>query len=274
MASRRRHSKGIYREWTVAEMELIKRHHSELTFKELQAKHLPHRTIASLKRMSYLLGLKKLEYEREYGQPNWTKEEVGIIIQHFPALKASEIRRRFLPHRSVLAIRAAARKLGLKAFSAVPWTEHELDILREEFPRSGPKGAHRRLPHRTVDAIKQRSRDEKLTYEPQGDGQSGDFWSTEELQLLKEHSELPAAELAKLFPHRNKRAVVNKRYKLQWNPIKFWSDTEIERLRQHMHASKDELCQLFPHRPWEGIRIKRDRIKNRYTRKRQAHHRH
>jgi len=259
--SRRRRSKGIYREWALTEMELLKRHHSELTFKELQAQHLPHRTIGALKRMSYLLGLKKLDYEREYGQPRWTEEELRIVAQHFLSLKTSEIRDRFLPHRSALAIRAAARKLGLRVFPAVPWSDEELTILRHEFPLGGPKQVNQRLPHRTIDAIKLRSRVEKLVYVPQGDGESGDIWSAEELQLLKANCELPAEELAKLFPYRNKHAVINKRYKLQWNPVKFWSKEEVERMCQHLDASVDELCPLFPNRPREGVRLKRDKLR-------------
>ncbi|MDQ7727223.1 hypothetical protein [Halomonas sp. SpR8] len=259
--SRRHRSKGIYREWTLIEMELIKRHHSEMTFKELQAQHLPHRTIGALKRMSYLLGLKKLEYDREYGQPRWTEEELRIIAKHFLLLKTSEIRQRFLPHRSKLAIRQATRKLGLRVFNAVPWTEEELAILRHEFPLGGPKRVNQRLPHRTVDAIKLRSRVEGLVYVPHGDGESGDLWSAEELDLLKANCGLPAAELAKLFPHREKKAVINKRYKLQWNPVKFWSEGEVERMCQHLDASVDELCVLFPNRPREGVRLKRDKLR-------------
>lgn len=259
--SRRRRSKGIYREWTLTEMEVLKRHHSEMTFKELKAQHLPHRTVVALKRMSYLLGLKKLEYEREYGQPRWTEEELRIVAQHFLSLKTSEIRDRFLPYRSIVAIRQAGRKLGLRVFPAVPWSDEELAILHHDFPLGGPKLVNQRLPHRTVDAIKLRSRVEKLVYVPQGDGETGDIWSAEELQLLKANCELPAAELAKLFPHRQKKAVINKRYKLQWNPVKFWSEEEVERMRQHLDASVDELCPLFPNRPREGVRLKRDKLR-------------
>lgn len=259
--SRRRRSKGVYREWTLTEMDLLKRHHGELTFKELQAQHLPHRPIGGIKRMAYLLGLKKLEYEREYGQPRWTEEELRIVAQHFLSLKTSEIRDRFLPHRSIVAIRQAGRKLGLRVFSAVHWTEKELEILRQEFPLGGPKRVNQRLPHRTIDAIKLRSRVEGVVYVPHGDGESGDIWSTEELELLKANCELPASELAKLFPHREKKAVINKRYKLQWNPVKFWSAEEVERLRQHLDASVDELCVLFPDRPREGVRLKRNKLR-------------
>jgi len=52
----------------------------------------------------------------------------------------------------------------------------------------------------------------------QSDGKPKGIGSAEELQLLKTNCELPTVELAKLFPHRQKRAVINKRYKLQWNP--------------------------------------------------------
>lgn len=259
--SRRSRDKKGPPQWTLKEMELLKRHHSDLTFKELQAQHLPHRPIGGIKRMAYLLGLKKLEYEREYGQPKWTKEELQIVAQHFLSLKMRDLQEQFLPHRSKLAIRAAARKLGLRVFSVVHWTEKELEILRQELPLGGPKRVNQKLPHRTIDAIKLRSRVEGVVYVPHGDGESGDIWSAEELELLKENCELPAAELAKLFPHREKKAVINKRYKLQWNPVKFWSEEEVELMRQHLDASVDELCLLFPNRPREGVRLKRDKLR-------------
>jgi len=259
--SRRRRGKGGSREWTLAEMELLKRHHSELTFKELQAQHLPHRTVAALKRMSYLLGLKKLEYKREYGQPRWTQEELQVVIRYFPALKASEIQRRFLPHRSSQAILQAAKKFGLRAFPSVPWSDEELGILRQEFLLGGAKRVNQRLPHRTVDAINHRSRDEGLVYVPYGDGEYGDPWSEDELQRLKTHRNLPAAELAKLFPNRHKSAVINKRYKLGWSPANFWSEAELKLLHQHFDAPRDELCRLFPDRTWTGVRKKRDKLR-------------
>lgn len=259
--SRPRRSNGVYPEWTLMEMELIKRHHSELTFKELQAKHLPHRTIGAIKRMSYLLGLKKIEYEREYGQPRWTENELQVVARYFPALRASEIQQRFLPHRSKQAILQAAKKFGLRAFPSVPWSDEEVEILRQEFLLGGAKRVNQRLPHRTVDAINHRSREEGLVYVPRGDGDEGDLWSEDELKRLKKHRHLPAEELAKLFPNRQKRAVINKRYKLRWSPANFWSEAELKLLHHHLDTPRDELCRLFPDRTWTGVRKQRDKLR-------------
>jgi hypothetical protein len=259
--SRRSRDKRGFPQWTLKEMELLKRHHSELTFKELQAQHLPHRTIGGIKRMAYLLGLKKRDYEREYGQPRWTKSELQVVSRYFPALSASEIQRRFLPHRSIQAILGAAKKFGLRAFPSVPWSDEELEILRQEFLVGGAKRVHQRLPHRTMAAIHFRSREEGLVYVPRGDGEYGEPWSEDELQRLKAHRHLPAEELAKLFPNRQKSAVINKRYKLGWSPANFWSEAESKRLQQHLDAPRDELCRLFPDRTWTGVRKKRDKLR-------------
>lgn len=259
--SRLSRDKREFPQWTLKEMELLKRHHSDLTFKELQAQHLPHRTIGGIKRMSYLLGLKKRDYEREYGQPRWTENELQIVSRYFPALSASEIQCRFLPHRSIQAILGAAKKFGLRAFPSVPWSDEELEVFRREFLLGGAKRVHQRLPHRTMGAIHLRRREEGLVYVPRGDGEYGDPWSEDELQRLKTHRHLPAEELAKLFPNRQKRAVINKRYKLQLSPTNFWSEAELKRLHQHLDAPRDELCRLFPDRTWTGVRKKRDKLR-------------
>ncbi|WP_249978522.1 hypothetical protein [Vreelandella olivaria] len=258
----RRRSKGGSREWSLGEIELLERHFHALTIRELQAQYLPYRTIGAVRRMASKLGLKKYKTSRrEYGQPKWTEEELRLVMRYFSSLKLSEIQRRFLPHRSVLAIRQAANKAGLRRFAVKPWTDEELTILRNEFPVGGAKWVNQRLPHRTVDAIKVRSRAEGLVYVPHGEGEWGDPWSAEELHLLETNRDLPAEALSKLFPHRNKRAVINKRYKLKWSPVKHWSEAELECLRQHLDTPLDELCQLFPNRPREGVRHKRDRLR-------------
>ncbi|NIC04882.1 hypothetical protein [Billgrantia bachuensis] len=255
----RRRNRGALREWTQAEHALLERHYLNMTWRELQARHFPHRTPAAIQRMAHKLGLKKRELLVAEKQP-WTKEELHVVAHFFPALKAPEIRRRFLPHRTVTAIRHMAKKLDLRAFSAERWTEQELAVLRRDFPQGGIQQVKRTLSHRSKEAIKQRAQADGLRYVPQGDGAKGDVWSVEELRRLEEHCHLPAEELAKLFPHRPKRAVINKRYKLQWAPVQQWSKAELQRLQENLDAPLEILCQLFPDRPREGVRIKRDRL--------------
>lgn len=258
--ARRRRNRGVSREWTQAELALLERHYLNMTWRELQARHFPHRTPAAIQTMAHKLGLKKRVVTITEKQP-WTEEELLVVIQHFPALKAPEIRRRFLPHRSVIAIRHMGGKLGLKVFSMNPWTEQELAILRRDFPQGGMQQVQRVLPHRTENAIKFRARSEGLRYMPQGDGEKGEKWSAEELRRLEAHRHLPAEELARLFPHRPKGAVINKRYKLRWAPVQQWSKAELQRLHESLDAPLEILCQLFPDRPREGVRIKRDRLR-------------
>ncbi|MCE8003437.1 hypothetical protein [Billgrantia ethanolica] len=258
----RQRNRGASREWTQGELALLESHYLDMTWWELQVRHFPHRTPAAIKRMAHKQGLKKRAVPITEKQP-WTEEELLVVVQHFPTLTAPEIRRRFLPHRTVIAIRHVAKKFDLKAFSAERWTERDLAILRRGFPQGGASQVRRELPHRTEEAIKFRARAEGLRYVPQGDGDTGDRWSAEELQRLEEHRHLPAEELAKLFPHRPKRAVINKRYKLRWAPTQRWSKAELQHLQENLNAPLEVLCQLFPHRPRDGVRIKRDRFRRR-----------
>ncbi|PMR72361.1 hypothetical protein [Halomonas heilongjiangensis] len=253
-------NQGTPREWTQAELALLERHFLSLTLHELQARYFPHRTPGAVRRMAHKLGLKKRQLPVSEKQP-WTEEELRLVARHYPVLKAPEIRRRFLPHRSITAIRHAAKRFGLKAFSTARWTGQELAILRHNFPQGGIPQVKRVLPHRTEAAIKFRARAEGVRYVPQGNGVKGDTWSAEELRCLEEHRYLPAEELSRLFPHRPKGAVINKRYKLQWAPVKQWSEVELQRLQDHLDAPLETLCRLFPDRPREGIRIKRGRLR-------------
>ncbi|MDR5907646.1 hypothetical protein [Franzmannia qiaohouensis] len=254
----RRLNPGVAREWTHGEQALLERHYLNMTWRELQVRHFPHRTPAAIQRMAHKLGLKKRDVQMAEKLP-WSGEELLLVIRHSPALKAPEIQHRFLPHRTVIAIRHVAKKFGLKAFSSERWTEPELEILRRGFPQGGIQQVKRELPHRTEDAIKFRARAEGVHYVPRGDGEKGDAWSAEELRRLEQNRHLPAEELATLFPHRPKRAVINKRHKLRWAPVQQWSETELQRLHDNLDAPLEFLCRLFPERPREGVRIKRDR---------------
>lgn len=261
IGKKQRRGLGIRQDWTVAEFDLIERHFHAMTIRELQARYLPHRTLKAIAKRAHQLGLKKYESNRDYDHQPWTGEELRLVAQHYPALKAPEIRRRFLPHRSVIAIRHAARKLGLRAFAADPWTEEELATLRREFPIGGAPRVKGLLPHRSEEAIKHRARAESVSHVPRGDGIKGDAWSAEELQRLEANRALPAEDLAALFPHRHKRAVIDKRHKLKWSPVRKWSTDERQRLHDHLDLSMERLCEMFPDRPREGVRIKRDRLR-------------
>ncbi|WP_275286989.1 hypothetical protein [Halomonas elongata] len=111
-----RHRQGTSREWTEAELVLLERYYLDMTWRELQARHFPHRTPAAIQCMAHKLGLKKWELKVQEKQP-WSEEELGLVARYYPALKAPEIRRRLLPHRSVLAIRhpPSARRPGSSA---------------------------------------------------------------------------------------------------------------------------------------------------------------
>lgn len=250
-----------YAVWTLTELKLLERHFHSMTWGELQQRYFPKRTVSAVKRMAGKLGLTKYSAQREYGQAPWTGEELRFVAMHFPALKAPEIQRRYLPHRSPIAIRAAAKKLGLRAFETHIWTEEDEALLRHYYPQGGPELVQQYLPERTVEAIRARACAQGLRHVRRGDGQKWDNWSEEELARLKQHRHLSADELAKLFPHRPRSAVINKRHKLGWSQVTKWSQDELKRLREHLDASLDELRLLFPNRPRQGILIRRQRLR-------------
>nr|WP_300312715.1 hypothetical protein [Halomonas sp.] len=248
-------------EWTLAELELLERHFHSMTVTALHQRYFPERTLAAVRRMAGKLGLKKYSVQREYDQPAWTEEEWQLVAKHYPALKAPEIQRRFLPHRSVIAIRAAAKKLGLRAFDTHPWTEMDEVLLRRFYPLGGTELVHQYLPNRTFEAIKARALAKGIEYVRRGDGHKGDKWTEEELEKLRQHSHLPAKELAELFPHRPRKSVINTRSKMRLSPAQKWSQDELKTLREHLKAPLDDVCALFPHRPRQSVYLKRKKVR-------------
>jgi len=93
------------------------------------------------------------------GGVEWTDREHRVLERHYARLAPAEIRARYLPHRTIIAIRERAGKLHLRRPRPAAWTTHETQLL-ERYYHTLPAGefSRRYLPHRSREAILLRAR--------------------------------------------------------------------------------------------------------------------
>lgn len=68
---------------------------------------------------------------------HWTQRDIALLEEHYPVLEASEICRRFLPHRHSDEAHGVAHELGLRKAGArevPPWEAAEPALLRTHRP--------------------------------------------------------------------------------------------------------------------------------------------
>ncbi|MGR2738373.1 hypothetical protein ACUY1T_07970 [Billgrantia sp. Q4P2] len=177
----------------------------------------------------------------------WTQREIALLLQHYPVLEASEVRRQFLPHRSSNDIYTKAQQLGLhKAATAdpvesPPWTEEELGLLRRHYDVLPGADLHRQyLPRRSVEIIQRKAR--RLGFDVPRHVASQP-WTERELSVLQRHyAALGAAQVHHAhLPHRTVKAIQHKARQLNLvyraagtsSVSRRWTDEELARFRQH-----------------------------------------
>lgn len=98
--------------------------------------------------------------------PHWTPSELRILSEGVQHGRVAQLQDQ-LPGRTLQSIQRKARRMGIKRpaqapytprrSSALPWTTHELDILRAHFPLGG-KAVAALLPSRSLPAIYEQHR--------------------------------------------------------------------------------------------------------------------
>ncbi|MCE8025315.1 hypothetical protein [Billgrantia aerodenitrificans] len=201
-------------EWMLDELELLERHYRVLTAQELQERYLPNRSLKAIYKMAGRLKLKKLlTSDPSPGlYRSWPKEELEILRQHYLSLSAPEIKRRYLPHRTVIAIRRMAKQAGLSKWKPHVWTKGELRMLRELFPKGGAAAVHAALPQRALGTIRAKARSLDLLYQ---DRRNPTRWSADEVQRLKQLDHLSLEQLQKHFPKRTRSSLNKMRFRLR-----------------------------------------------------------
>ena len=113
-----------YRNWSVQELDILRRYYGKMTVSELQANYFPTRTLSSIMNKAYTLGLLTK-------CPKWTKEEIDILKKYYGTMSIEDLQANYLPYRSIDSINCkASRTLSLTELRHIRYTTEEIDILK------------------------------------------------------------------------------------------------------------------------------------------------
>jgi hypothetical protein len=154
-----------------------------------------------------------------------------------------------------------ADKLGCRKKKSAPWSEAEMDIIRDHYARgTEARSLAPLLPGRSISAIF--SMAETLGV------QSGRFWREAELDILKAEYPRVGTAVTERLPGRNAMSVkiMARRLGLKKSHssevgFRPWSDVEWTLLEKNMHLSvAEQQAVLFPDRTKKAVEKARGRL--------------
>lgn len=188
----------------------------------------------------------------------WSKEEIEVLKAHLGELTSNQIQARFLPDRTVKAVRRMSAKLKAPeqktTGSARPeWTKTDLEYLRDNFASvdypelAEHLGRSEKAVHTKVDQLRLTRR----LLKP-GPGGAQTPWTPEELRALERHAgELTVAALQKKYlPDRTRAAVraqIRRRGLAKPAPRR-WTPGELGIVRDNLDRPISEWLDLLPGR--------------------------
>ena len=139
--------------WKEWELEVIRNNRDKMTDRELQKKHLPHRSSQAVERKRWDLKL----YRKMQKHQIWTDEEVAILKKVWKDYNQKEISDKFITTKTPIQINRKRMKLGFK--KPPVWTTEERGLLFEH----GANYDYRALkkmyfPNKSLDQIAQMRR--------------------------------------------------------------------------------------------------------------------
>ena len=185
-------------EWTVSEIHYLETYFRTMRMDEI-AEYLG-RTESAVKSMALKL---RLPVPKVLA---WSEAENDILRRHYESVMPVTEIAAMLPGRALKSVLAKARNLGLSRVESglnPAWTENEIRLMARYYPSEGQK-VIRRLPGRTANSVRQKSRELGIRYT--GDAQFR-VWSEQDRQRLEEHQFEPFDEIRRLFPERNKNSL-------------------------------------------------------------------
>ena len=172
-----------------------------------------------------------------------------ILREHYPQLGRRTAK--LLPGRTETACGNMANKLGLtkkgRSFPGrTPWTEDEIRILRDAYPKSGVSGVQKLLPHRSSSACSKMAIQLGLTAKRSKEQIK---WSDTELEILKSHYPDMGKDVTQLLPGRTAATCQRKASELGLS-IRgyYWSEEEDAILREYYPREGKKVSQRLPNR--------------------------
>lgn len=138
----------------------------------------------------------------------WSVSDNNILRELYPKLTPEELQK-FVPHRTVKAVIAQLRKLGLtrKQGNIYQWSEQEVEYIQSH-PDMSIVEMHKHFPNCTLDQLRY-----KIAV-LNGIIRANVKWSEEDIEFVKTHPELSLEDLMTTFPSRTKSALQSLLFKL------------------------------------------------------------
>lgn len=227
------------KEWTPEEDEIIRNLYSQMGT-SVAALFDGRRTASACQRRAHFLGVATSSKDI-----NWSEHELEIFKKHYPSMRARVAD--LLPGRTETACRIMAAKLKIAAASRThsankKWTDEEIKILKESYPKVGAEGVHKLLPHRSAESCG----DMAARY-----GVSACYtkWSDEEMEILKNNYREMGKDVAKLLPGRTVMTCQAKAASMGLTSKEFyWTAEEDSVLRTYYPREGKTVSRRFPNR--------------------------
>ncbi|EQA1622865.1 hypothetical protein V5K00_RS12075 [Enterobacter asburiae] len=189
----------------------------------------------------------------------WTAGDLTFLENNYSSMSVADIADRL--GRTLGAVGLMADKLGCRRKKNVPWSEAEMDIIRDHYARgTEARSLIRLLPGRSVNAIFSMAETLRV--------QSGRFWGDAELEILKADYPRVGTAVTERLPGRNtvsvrimaRRLGLKKSHSSEVG-FRPWSDEEWTLLEKNMHLSvAEQQATLFPDRTKRAVEKARERL--------------
>lgn len=191
---------------------------------------LAKRTLPAIHRRARILGLKVSNY-------GWSEEEEKFLIDNYET-KGLSFCIENLTNKSRDSIQSKAKRLGLKVELQIAesWSKKEDKILIENYSKYGAEYCHKKLPHRSLEAVKSRVKVLKLNLDS--------WWSKEEEDFLREnYPKYGSKYCQEHLPNRKLSSIKAKATSLKLNVEgRGWTKEEDDFLRENFPKYGNKYC--------------------------------
>lgn len=190
---------------------------------------------------------------RESLAKRWTEEEDNLLRQfyaeHPDGIGLKKFIQSNLPDRTVPAVSNRASYLGLCKFNAKPYTEEEINLLKQYYPTEGP-ACYIRFNNRSKEGIVKKANELKI--------QHNRFWTDAEIEILCKYYPTEGTKVLKRLPGKIIRQIKDAaiRYNISRLSIN-WTEEE-DKLLQEMYSKikGKKIQELFPNRTFASIQAR------------------
>jgi hypothetical protein len=219
-----------YREWTVAELELVKQNYCSMAISELAT--LVHRSETAVIQKAKQFGLRKTH--------TWTFWELELLKKQYASASTDELKSLF--RHPIGSIIKKAEQLGLNRDNVIRpnWSDDELAILRKlAMDGMSDQEISEKLGRPVESTQRQRLRLSILLRKS---------WNETEDEILKQRYEITTAEdLSLILSGRSPNAIAKRAVQLGLRKPEIWSEQMDQLLKQKYATSTiRELLVMFP----------------------------